>query len=84
MQRCQKDECMLETALSQPQITRDDGTRHGVYRGQQGCASLSGTFGRVPGTPLSGTFVPRTGGFASLPCGRFALIKNLSSVIVTS
>jgi hypothetical protein len=30
-------------------------------------------------TPLSRTSVPRTGGFASLPFGRFAFVENQSA-----
>ena len=81
--RYRSNDFMPETALSQPQIKRNAGAGCGVFRGPHGCALSRYTFGPVPATPLSRTFVPRTGGFASVPRGTFALIENLIDPILT-
>jgi hypothetical protein len=54
-----------------------------VFRRAHVCSSWDYTFGPIPATPLSWTRALQTGGFASLPCGRFALIENLFDAILT-
>jgi hypothetical protein len=47
--------------------------RRGSFRGQGFVAVELRAACPVPATPLSWIRILRTGGFASLPCGRFAL-----------